>query len=125
MAGLVAGGAMEVLGIAAVRDGSGIEQRIAAHLSRLGRPDSGRYRVMERFAGRGFARLDAPHHALMKDFRANHGVPLDPVYTVKLFHALLVLAGEGYFARGTRVLAMHSGGLQGCRAMAPAMPGGS
>lgn len=120
LAGLVAAGAGQVLGIAAVRDAAGIEQRVAAHLAGTVVAAGAGFRVLERFAGRGFARLDASHRALMEDFRVNHGMPLDPVYTVKLFHGLLQLAAEGYFAPGTRVLALHSGGLQGARAMAPA-----
>lgn len=120
IAGLVAAGAGQVLGIAAVRDAAGIEQRVAAHLGGTAVAARAGFRVLERFAGRGFARLDASHHALMEEFRVNHGIPLDPVYTVKLFHGLLELAAEGYFAPGTRVLALHSGGLQGARAMASA-----
>lgn len=136
LAGLVAGSGAFVLGIAALRDGAGITARAAAHLARApvgpdsvgpdssghpgGCPDESgpaapRFRVLERFAGRGFARVDARLDAFMGEFSRRHGVPLDPVYTGKLFLGLHTLVGEGRFPPGTRVLAVHTGGLQGAR----------
>jgi 1-aminocyclopropane-1-carboxylate deaminase len=35
------------------------------------------------------------------------------VYTGKLFYALDDLAGKGFFEPGSKVLVIHSGGLQG------------
>ena len=114
LAGLVAGSGAFVLGIAAMRDGAGITARAAAHLARE-QCTGARFRVLERFAGRGFARVDARLDAFMRDFSRRHGVPLDPVYTGKLFLGLHTLVGEGRFPPGTRVLAVHTGGLQGAR----------
>lgn len=75
-----------------------------------------RFLVLDRFAGRGFARVDAELAGFMAQFSGRSGVPLDPVYTGKLFHGLHTLVGEGRFPPGTRVLALHTGGLQGARA---------
>ena len=138
LAGLVAGSGAFVLGVAALRDAAGITARAAAHLARAradpdgcgqlpAGPDSSghglapatdpgaRFRVLERFAGRGFARVDAELAGFMAEFTARSGVPLDPVYTGKLFLGLHTLVGEGRFPPGTRVLALHTGGLQGAR----------
>jgi len=115
LAGLVAGAAMPVLGFAALRDATGIAARAAAHLERAGLAGSGRFRVLDRFAGRGFARSDPA----LDDFivaAARYGLPLDPVYTGKLLLGLRTLIGEGAFRSGTRILAVHTGGLQGARA---------
>jgi 1-aminocyclopropane-1-carboxylate deaminase len=115
LAGLVAGSGAFVLGFAALRDAAGITARAAAHLARAGVAAEGRYRVLERFAGRGFARVDAELARFMAEFRERSAVPLDPVYTGKLFLGLHTLLAEGRFAPGTRVLALHTGGLQGAR----------
>ena len=69
----------------------------------------------EGFAGQGFARVDAQLARFMAEFTRRSGVPLEPVYTGKLFLGLHTLVGEGRFAPGTRVLALHTGGLQGAR----------
>ncbi|HAO74620.1 MAG TPA: 1-aminocyclopropane-1-carboxylate deaminase, partial [Pseudomonas sp.] len=43
-------------------------------------------------------------------------VPLDPIYTAKTMMALRLYVERGYVAAGTRVLFVHTGGLQGRRA---------
>ncbi|MBI6750804.1 1-aminocyclopropane-1-carboxylate deaminase/D-cysteine desulfhydrase [Pseudomonas syringae] len=65
----------------------------------------------------GFARTDAALLDFIADSEAQSGVPLEPLYTGK---ALLALHDEvlaGRFAPGTRLVFVHTGGLQGRRAM--------
>ncbi|WP_331352626.1 1-aminocyclopropane-1-carboxylate deaminase/D-cysteine desulfhydrase [Cellvibrio sp. UBA7671] len=50
-----------------------------------------------------------------QDFERSSGIPLDPVYTLKLFWGMNSLAQQGYWPRGSRIVAIHSGGLQGRR----------
>jgi 1-aminocyclopropane-1-carboxylate deaminase len=38
---------------------------------------------------------------------------LDPIYTGKLMYGIFDLVKEGFFKRGDRILAIHTGGLQG------------
>jgi 1-aminocyclopropane-1-carboxylate deaminase len=55
----------------------------------------------------------------MNRFHAMSGIPTDIIYTGKLMLAIEELSNEGYFPRGSRVLAIHSGGLQGNRSLKP------
>ena len=48
-------------------------------------------------------------HALYDRF----GLPTDPIYTAKLFYALFQEIKAGRFPAGSRILAIHTGGLQG------------
>lgn len=50
-----------------------------------------------------------------QNFERDSGIPLDPVYTVKMFWGINSLAQQGYWPRGSRIVAIHSGGLQGRR----------
>lgn len=50
-----------------------------------------------------------------QDFERSSGISLDPVYTLKLFWGIHSLAQQGYWPRGSRIVAIHSGGLQGRR----------
>ncbi|MDZ4261198.1 MAG: pyridoxal-phosphate dependent enzyme [Pseudomonadota bacterium] len=61
----------------------------------------------------GYAKTTPELLAFVRRFERLHGIPLDPVYTGKLFFALYVLVQQQHFARGTTLLAIHSGGLQG------------
>ncbi|HTS46083.1 MAG TPA: pyridoxal-phosphate dependent enzyme [Puia sp.] len=46
-------------------------------------------------------------------------IPSDFVYTAKLFYAVIDLVRKNYFATGTKILLIHSGGLQGNLSLAP------
>lgn len=47
-----------------------------------------------------------------------HSLPLDFVYTAKTLFAVYNLAEKKYFASGSKILFIHSGGLQGNRSLA-------
>lgn len=49
----------------------------------------------------------------INDFKFLHGIALDPIYTGKMFFGLYDLIKKGYFPRGSTILAVHTGGLQG------------
>ena len=61
----------------------------------------------------GYARSSASLLAFMREFERDHGFQLDAVYTAKMFYGLFDMIKKGYFKPGTRIIALHSGGLQG------------
>jgi 1-aminocyclopropane-1-carboxylate deaminase len=48
-----------------------------------------------------------------------HKLPLDIVYTSKTFYAMKDLAEKTFFEPGSRILMIHSGGLQGNKGLGP------
>ena len=61
----------------------------------------------------GFAKVDASCSSFMQRRRKPSGVPLEPLYTAKALMALRQQVEAGYFARGSRLVFVHTGGLQG------------
>jgi 1-aminocyclopropane-1-carboxylate deaminase len=61
----------------------------------------------------GYAKSSPQLIQFMNDFFHQTQIPTDFVYTGKLFYALFELVSQSYFAPGSRLLAIHSGGLQG------------
>jgi 1-aminocyclopropane-1-carboxylate deaminase len=61
----------------------------------------------------GFAKYDSGLIGFMNRFYESTGVPSDFVYTGKLFYAINDLLQQNFFPPGSRVLMIHSGGLQG------------
>lgn len=49
----------------------------------------------------------------IRQFKYEHNVPLEQVYTGKMCYGVFDLIGKGFFARGTTILMLHTGGLQG------------
>jgi 1-aminocyclopropane-1-carboxylate deaminase len=53
----------------------------------------------------------------MNYFLENTKILLDPVYTGKMLFGLYDLVENGFFPNGSRILAIHTGGLQGIQGM--------
>jgi 1-aminocyclopropane-1-carboxylate deaminase/D-cysteine desulfhydrase-like pyridoxal-dependent ACC family enzyme len=73
--------------------------------------------LVHRFHGGGYARSTPALLDFMRSFYQETGIPSDLVYTSKLLWGIRQLAQEGFFPMGSRILAIHSGGLQGNRSL--------
>jgi 1-aminocyclopropane-1-carboxylate deaminase/D-cysteine desulfhydrase-like pyridoxal-dependent ACC family enzyme len=67
----------------------------------------------------GYAKINLELIQFIKKFEINNNIPLEPIYTGKLFYGIYELIINGYFNRGTTILAIHTGGLQGLAGMKP------
>ena len=66
----------------------------------------------------GFAKLRPELALFMSQFEQKTAIPLEPVYTGKMLYGIYDLIAKGYFKRGQRIIALHTGGLQGNRGYA-------
>jgi 1-aminocyclopropane-1-carboxylate deaminase len=65
----------------------------------------------------GYGKSDERLIEFIKQFVASTGILIEPVYTGKMLFALYDLAANNYFKPGTRILAIHSGGIWGLLGM--------
>jgi len=65
----------------------------------------------------GYAKVNKELIHFINDFKINTDVPLDPVYTGKMMFGILDMVKNGYFKKGIKILAIHTGGLQGIEGM--------
>ena len=63
----------------------------------------------------GYARIDDRLIEFIQDFHRIKLVPLDAIYTGKMMFAIMDLVAQNYFPKGSSILAIHTGGLQGNR----------
>jgi len=61
----------------------------------------------------GYGRSSDQLNDFIVNFYRHHRILLEPVYTGKMMFGLYDLIQQGYFEPGSRILAIHSGGLQG------------
>lgn len=61
----------------------------------------------------GYAKFDTTLIEFINDFYKKHQVPLDPIYTSKMVFGVFDLVQKGYFPPNSRILVIHTGGLQG------------
>ncbi len=65
----------------------------------------------------GYAKVSETLIDFINYFKEKTHIPTDPVYTGKLLYGILDLVKNDYFKPGTKILAIHSGGLQGIAGM--------
>lgn len=61
----------------------------------------------------GYAKINDELKQFMKQFFKKYLISLDPVYTSKTFFGVIDLISKGYFKPDSKILIIHTGGLQG------------
>lgn len=65
----------------------------------------------------GYGKISAELIRFINDFRRKYHISLDPVYTGKMFFGIFDLIEKSAFPPNSRILAIHTGGLQGIQGM--------
>ncbi len=65
----------------------------------------------------GYAKTSEALVEFINQFYLSQNIPLDAIYTGKMMMGILDLVAKDYFPKGSRVLAIHTGGLQGNKGM--------
>lgn len=65
----------------------------------------------------GYAKVTRQLIEFINGFKSNSIIQLDPVYTGKTMFGIMDLIQKGYFLKGSKILAIHTGGLQGIQGM--------
>lgn len=120
LAGIAAGmrNQGKCIGIAAVQNSQYLQQDVTRLLAQAGYADIESFDILHDFTHGGFAKISNELMQFCTDFFAETGIPVEPVYTGKMFYALHQLCLAGHFLRGEKVVAVHTGGLQGNRGFA-------
>ena len=71
------------------------------------------YNLINEYHFGGYARRSQVLLSFMNNFYQKQRIPTDFVYTGKMLYGIYELASKCYFAPGSKVLCIHSGGLQG------------
>lgn len=100
-----------VLGISALKNAGFLIEDVSALLS----CSSNNWTVNLDYHFGGFAKVNAELIAFIDDFEKKTAIPLEPVYTGKMMYAVYELIKKHYFKPGQRIIALHTGGLQGKR----------
>jgi 1-aminocyclopropane-1-carboxylate deaminase len=63
----------------------------------------------------GYGKVTPQLIQFLNDFHDQHHIPLDPIYTGKMVFGVMDLIEKNYFKKGSNILLIHTGGLQGIR----------
>lgn len=101
------------VGISALRSNSSTVREIMQYTDNLTNPVN--WLISNQFHHGGFAKLSDELDSFMHIFYEQTAIPIDRVYTGKMFYALSQMYSANFFKKGSRILAIHSGGTQGNR----------
>ena len=97
----------KVLGFKAVKDES-LEKRILNFSKRQN------FTIFDASDG-GFGKITDENIRFINKFYQDFGIVLEPVYTGKMLRKIFELIEEDYFPENSKILAFHTGGLQGIK----------
>jgi len=65
----------------------------------------------------GFAKINEALISFINEFKKDYSISLDPIYTGKMMFGIFDMINTGQFPKGSKLLAIHTGGLQGIGGM--------
>ncbi|WBL43071.1 pyridoxal-phosphate dependent enzyme [Algoriphagus halophytocola] len=102
----------KLLGFSALK-GEFIHREIAELIEKYQLTSKGSYEIITPYHFGGYAKWKPELVELIRWFWEVFKIPLDPVYTGKMMFGLFDLINKNHFPKGSKILAIHSGGLQG------------
>lgn len=120
MAGLKIGAkpSQEIIGISVLKNHFSITEEIEQLISQVPEKKSS-FQCLHGYDWGGYAKHPPELLSFMQQFWLAEKIPTDFVYTAKMIYAVHDLIQKGFFTSGSRLLLIHSGGLQGNRSLPP------
>ncbi len=111
MAGLIKGTSpqQQIIGISVLKNNIELETSIKSLIN----PEVTNFKVIHDYHFGGYAKYKPALIDFMNTFYQQTNIPSDFVYTGKLFYGITDLIRTDFFSPGSRLLLIHSGGLQG------------
>jgi 1-aminocyclopropane-1-carboxylate deaminase/D-cysteine desulfhydrase-like pyridoxal-dependent ACC family enzyme len=98
-----------IMGFAVLKNFNDIEKRLAT----LQVNPRKKYSFIRDYHFGGYAKKTGELISFMNNFYKQHAIPLDFVYTAKMMFGIYALINKKYFTPGSKILCIHTGGLQG------------
>ncbi len=115
LAGIVAGlaGDKAILGFPALKGGDFLRQEVEELVQAYCGKSYSNWQLVTQYHFGGYAKVKPELLHFMQQFKEQHHIQLEPIYTGKMMYGLFDLIRQGHFPRGSRIVAVHTGGLQG------------
>jgi 1-aminocyclopropane-1-carboxylate deaminase len=115
MAGIIVGvgNSKKIVGFSVLKGGGFLVEDVNATLKTFCPSEFFNWQIMTDYHFGGYAKTTDALIEFKKLFEIEYQIPLDQVYTTKMMAGVFDLIAKGYFEKGSTVLAIHTGGLQG------------
>ena len=119
LAGLVLGlnSKSFALGFSVLKGGGFLYQNIRSLLSHYQKENLNNWQINLDYHFGGYAKMNRELIKFCKDFEQQHNIPIEPIYTGKMFYGIFDLIKNNYFPKNSTIVAIHTGGLQGLKGL--------
>ena len=100
----------EVFGINVLKN-KGIEEEVKEWIS----SPKVRHKIIHDYHFGGYAKTNERLIDSANSFIKDYKIPLDPIYTSKMCYAIFDLIDQGLIEKGSKIVAVHTGGIQGVK----------
>ncbi len=117
LAGIISGlkGDKKVLGFPVLKGGEFLKKEIDKLILERNSRTWGNWELITDYHFGGYAKYNWDLASFINKFKMDFRVQLDPVYTGKMMFGIFDLLEKDFFKKGSTLLAIHTGGLQGIR----------
>jgi len=119
LAGLLVGldGHKKALGFSALKGHQDLSKEIDDLTDNYQQKTHSNYQIMHEYHFGGYGKFTHQLAEFIREFKHRNGIQLEPIYTGKMCYGLYDLIKKGYFSRGSQIVALHTGGLQGLKGL--------
>jgi 1-aminocyclopropane-1-carboxylate deaminase len=103
----------QAIGFAVLKGADFLDKEISKMRVNSSHGSAHNWHIEKKYHFGGYARSTTELFTFIRQFKSDFDIELDAVYTGKMFYGLFDLISNNRFARGTRIIAVHTGGLQG------------
>jgi 1-aminocyclopropane-1-carboxylate deaminase len=103
-----------IMGIAVLKGKNYLENLVGQLLPEAAKSNNN-WQINHDYHCGGYAKNNKELKAFCEHFMQQTKIPIEPVYSGKLFFALKDLIAKKVFPAGSKILVLHTGGLQGAR----------
>jgi 1-aminocyclopropane-1-carboxylate deaminase len=119
LAGLVAGlrPTQTALGFSVLKGGAFLNQEIESLLADYQvfmnqKIENKNYQILTEYHFGGYAKKTPELEIFIQNFENTYQIPLEWIYSGKMFYGIFALIEQGFFARGSTLVALHTGGIR-------------
>ena len=106
----------EIISIPVLKKAAYLKDRIEALLTPA-QLNNKKWHFIEGYDFGGYGKVKSELLLFIEDFYQQTNIKIEPVYSGKMFFAIFDLISKGYFAPGSTIVLIHTGGMQGLDGM--------